>query len=195
MDSTLSVAFLKGLLRSGTTYDEPLYAEAIKAGGSYLTKMTGRVWDLVTDDTTATARKFRPDTNRSPHLWIHDAAVISSVTENGVTILPDVNYVASNQWTDDGEWQPIDHLTRYGRYWYTDGPKFTVTVTAKWGWTTMPDGLKFAHAVAAKAYLMERDVAFGLAAITETGAAGQREAKAVADFIKTYRHPRTVRIA
>lgn len=183
----VSVAELKGFLRSGTTYDEWLYDEAIPAGRSYLRGATGRDWTHVTDDTTATARSFRAEAG-SDLLGIDDAASITSVVENGVALTAGTDYVAgpANNLVD-GEWRPTTHLIRYGGSWYTDGPKLTVVVTAKWGWSTMPPEWKMAQYVAAKAYLESRDVSFGLIALENGGATGARDVKAVRDFINKYR--------
>lgn len=191
----VSVADVKGYMRSETTYDEPMYEEAIAAVTPYMNAMTGRDWTEVTASTVATARVFAPEQG-SDVLRIDDAAEITSVVENGVTLTAGTDYVArpSNNYSDGG-WRPTKLLVRYAQSWYHDGVKPTVTVTAKWGWSTMPPGSKVAWCVAAKGYLLERDVAFGLAAITESGAAGQREAKAVADFIRQYRSYATWGIA
>lgn len=186
----ISVKNLKDFAKSQTTYDEWLYDEAILAAEAYIRDpgQTAREWVLVTDATTATARSYRPEWG-SAVLWVHDAASITSVVENGTTLTAGVDYVAEplNNLSAGGDWRPTDRLIRYGQAWYHDGAKPTVTVTAKWGWSTFPAGLTMALYVCAKAYLEARDVSLGLVAITEQGAAGQREAKAVADFIADYR--------
>ena len=184
----ISVKQLKEFTKSQTTYDEWLYDEAIGAAEAFMADRTDREWVLVTGATTATARYYRP-VSGSDILWVHDAASITSVVENGTTLTAGTDYVAEplNNLSPGGAWRPTDRLIRCGQAWYSDGPKTTVTVTAEWGWSTFPSGLVLALYVAAKAYLEARDVSLGLVAITEQGAAGQREAKAVADFIDAYR--------
>jgi|JI10StandDraft_1071094.scaffolds.fasta_scaffold400127_2 hypothetical protein len=181
----ISVDQVKQFVKSDTTYDEWLYAEAIASAESYLRDKTDREWVEVTGATTASARTFRPRCGETV-LNIHDAASITSVVENGVTLTAGTDYVADplNNLSTSGQWRPSSQLHRYAQAWYTDGPKATVTVTAKWGWSTLPAGITIALCVCAKAYIMERDVAFGLVALGEDGTAtGARDAKAVRDFI------------
>lgn len=182
----IDVQALKDFHKSTVTYDEWLYAEAIDAAEQYLRDETGR--ELKLADAVATARVFRPVAG-SDVLFIDDAAEITAVTENGATLTANTDYVAepfNNK--INGQYRPTDRLIRYGVAWYSDGPKATVSVTAKWGWTSIPPGLTFALYVCAKAYLQSRDVSFGLVAITEQGAAGERDGKAVKDFIDNYRN-------
>jgi|JI10StandDraft_1071094.scaffolds.fasta_scaffold62044_6 hypothetical protein len=183
----ITVKRLKEFTKSNTTYDEWLYDEAIPAGQSYLRGATARDWTEVTAATSASARSFRPEQGCEV-LGIDDAASITSVVENGVTLTEGTDYVAgpANNLVD-GEWRPTTHLIRYGQAWYSDGPKLTVVVTAKWGWSTMPPEWTMAQYVAAKAYLEARDVSFGLIALEGGGATGQRDVKAVRDFINKYR--------
>lgn len=188
MTTIISVKQVKDYLKDATTYDEWLFAEANDAAVAYLTNQTGREWVEVTAATTATARVYRP-TMYSDVLWIHDAASITSVVENGATLTAGTDYIVEplNNLSAGGAWRPTDRLIRWSGPWYHDGPKPTVTVTAKWGWSTMPTGYLVPFCVCAKAYLEARDVALGLVGISETGGVGQREAKAVADFIRDYR--------
>ncbi len=183
----ITVKRLKEFTKSNTTYDEWLYDEAIPAGQSYLRGATARDWTEVTAATSASPRSFRPEQGCEV-LGIDDAASITSVVENGVTLTEGTDYVAgpANNLVD-GEWRPTTHLIRYGQAWYSDGPKLTVVVTAKWGWSTMPPEWTMAQYVTAKAYLEARDVSFGLIALEGGGATGQRDVKAVRDFINKYR--------
>lgn len=184
----ISVDQLKRVLKDETTYDEWLFAEAIDAAEAYLRARTGREWTPVTAASSATARSFRPEQDCEV-LGIHDAASITSVVEDDITLVAGTDYVAEpfNNLSADGSWRPTDRLIRIGQTWYHDGPKATVVVTAKWGWSTMPAGHMVPFAVCAKAYLEARDVSLGLLAFENGGVGGQREAKAVADFINTYR--------
>ncbi len=183
-----NVVELKRFMKSESTDDEWLYADALDAAGVYLRTRTGREFVEVTDATTATARSYRPEEDGEV-IGIHDAASITSVVENGVTLVAGTDYVAepANNLSGDGSWRPTTHLIRHAQPWYRDGAKLTVVVTAKWGWSTMPVDIKLPYLVCAKAYIQERDVSLGIAAITEQGATGAREAKSVAAFINDYR--------
>lgn len=172
-------------LGSETTVDVDLKALALEAAEQYLDIECGRRFAVA--GASATARMYAPDV-RTQILDIHDCTEITSVVENTLTLTEDSDYVAQplNGLTDAGETRPYDRLYRYGCYWYTDTPKATVTVTAKWGWAAIPPGAKYACLVAAKAFLEAKDIRLGLAALTEAGGVGERQAKAVSEFIRKY---------
>jgi len=192
----ISEPTLRTYVKSDTSYDSALYADAIAAATEFLRTATGR-YITVADD-TATARTYRPDTTMSPVLWIHDCAEITSVVEEGATLTPNVDYVAEplNGITPAGESRPYDRLRRIGlRAWYWDDETPTVTVTARWGWPAIPQMAKNACVIAAKAYLDNRDLSFGIVGAADFGGITEREAKIVRDFITQYRGPQSWGIA
>lgn len=184
-DHVVNIDELKAFYKTDTSDFDWLYQEAIDAAGRYLKDETARDFTIAT---TSSARSYRPERCAS-YLWIHDCTSITSVVENGVTLVDGTDYVKEplNGITASGETRPYDRLARYATYWYWDGPKTTVTVTATWGWASLPAGYRMAHFVCAKAYMQSRDISFGLAALSEAGGVGEREAKAVRDFISNYR--------
>lgn len=186
--SLITVEDLKRYHKSETTEDEWLYQQAIAAAEQYLRDETGR--EIHAADATATERVYHPD-RWSDTLWIHDCSSITSVVENGATLTSGTDYIAMplNNKSAAGAYMPTDRLVRYASTWYFDGPKSTVTVNAKWGWTTasIPPGLKIALYVCAKAYIQTRKIEFGLVGVSEAGGVGERDAKAVKDFIDNYR--------
>ena len=183
----LNVDKLKRFIRSQSTDDEGLYAEACLAAEQFLDNECQRSFTLA--GTSATSRSYRPDSYGAPTLFIHDCTQITAVVENGTTLTANVDYVAEplNGLSPAGETRPYDRLTRYATQWYSNFNLPTVTVTAKWGWAEYPPGIEFAGLVCAKAYLEARDIRAGLAQFGDVGVAGEREAKAVRDFIREYR--------
>lgn len=184
----ISVEQLKRFHKSETTDDEWLYAMAIDAAEQYLRDETGR--EIHEADTVATARSYRPERG-SDVLWIHDCAEITSVVEEGSTLVAGTDYVAEplNNRSASGAYMPTDRLRRYLASWEYDYQRPTVVVTAKWGWlaASIPVGMQMALYVASKAYLESRDVRQGLVVIENLGVSGERQAKAVWDFINNYR--------
>lgn len=199
MGRYVEVTELKLFVNSQTISDDGVYEEAIDAATQYLdgeTKRTFTLADTTEPDPVSTARVYRPDRG-SASLFIHDCVSIVSVVENGVTLTANTDYIAEplNGMLWSGETRPYNELVRYPGCWYTDGPKATVTVTAVWGWASIPDMAKLACKVAAKAYLDARDVRLGLAALSEQGGVSERESKAVRDFIRHYRGAMSIGIA
>lgn len=191
----ISVAQAKLFLKDSTTYDESLFDEAIRSAESYLRDQTDREWIEVVAATSASARVYTPRPGELT-LNIHDAASITSVVENGTTLTAGTDYVAkpNNNLSTSGQWRPTTTLVRHARPWFTDGAKATVTVTAKWGWSTLPASMTYALCVCTKAYLESRDVVSGLVGMSEAGGVGERDAKAVRDFIREHaRHVALVR--
>jgi len=135
----------------------------------------------------AAARTYRPHRG-SNVLWLDDFVTLTSLVENGVTLVSGTDFVLEplNNLTAAGETRPYDRAIRYSGNWYTDGPKTTVTVTATFGWAAIPPGAVTACKVLAKAILEGRDIRFGLAGFSEGGGVSEREAKSVRDFVRDY---------
>ena len=187
---------LRKYVKSSTSYDSEHYLDAIAAAVEFLRTATGR--ELVVAGDTATARTYRPKTDLSALLWIHDCAEITSVVERGNTLTVLTDYIAEplNGITAAGEARPFDRLRRASSsVWAWDDERPTVTVTARWGWAAVPQMAKNACVIAAKAYLDNRDLSFGIVGAADFGGITEREAKIVRDFITQYRGPQSWGIA
>lgn len=195
MGRYVDVDDLKKYVKSETSYDEDLYELAILAAERRLDTETGRY--IAVAGATATARVYRPTNHRSTMLFIHDCVAITSVVDNGATLTADVDYIAEplNGLSPSGEARPFDTLRRYSNYWYWDEALPTVTVTARWGWAAIPDMAKTACVIAAKAYLDNRDLSFGIVGAAEFGGITEREAKIVNEFIRQYKNRNGMGIA
>ena len=193
MGRYLSVDELKNYGFSTTVGDRLDYAGGIEAAEQQIDIMCQRRFELAD---TATARVYRP-TPGSTHLWLHDFTTLTSIVEDGVTLVENTDFVLEplNGKTAAGEPRPYDRAVKVTGAWYTDGPKATVTVTATWGWATIPSGAKEACKILAKAFLDGRDIKSGIVALADTGGVSEREAKAVRDFVRDYRGAGTWGIA
>ena len=121
--------------RNDIVKDDDLVLRAIAAAEDLLDDEAGRALRIVTDSTDASARSFTPDGTSA--LRIPDAAEITSVVENGTTLVDGTDYRPDP--TDHADpttlaWRPYSELIRFDRGWYRNGERLTVTVTAKWGW-------------------------------------------------------------
>lgn len=123
-------------------------------------------------------KSFRPRMC-SRRLNIPDAASITSVVEDGVTLVAGTDYVAEplNSQAVDGGYRPVEWLTRIDADWYTYDMRSTVTVTASWGWTAIPADITEAIYLLAKDVIQHRDTQFGgVGGFTETAAVKIRNA-------------------
>lgn len=164
----LSVEDLKAYCRDEIPTDnDEHYEDAIDAAVGLLQRDTNRVFTIAGD--TATARVYRPYRDRRL-LFIDDCTEITSVVENGATLTVGVGYQAEplNGLTFSGESSPYHTLRRLSACWYTDDDKATVSVTAKWGWSSIPPLVLSATKILAKDILSTRQVSFGLVAVTES---------------------------
>ena len=193
MGRYLSVDELKAYGFSTTVGDRIDYASGIDAAEQQIDNMLQRRIELAD---TLTARVFRPVPG-STVLWLDDFTTLASIVEDGTTLVENTDFVLEplNGKTPAGGTRPYDRAVKVSGCWYTDGPKATVTVTAAWGWASIPPGAKEACKVLAKAFLDGRDIKSGIVALSEAGGVSEREAKALRDFVRDYRGARSWGIA
>ena len=186
-------------VRTEISGDNSLNVEAAQAALSHIGIEAGRNLTVVTAATSATALHLRPRTTQSDVLWIQDAASITSVVENGVTLVDGTDYIAEPYGNKDeatGEWKPFDRLYRLDSYWYTDGRRRTVVVTAKWGWSTVHPLAREAVKVLGKDWLQQRDLRGGVVATGPEGfSIGARMNPMVLGAIKAISGPLSIGIA
>lgn len=196
----LTVASYKSWANDDTSASDTLIEEAINASEEWLDQQMGRSLVLIADleAATATAKSFRPDLNSSI-LRIRDAAEITSVVENGTTLTVDtqwVGYPYNNEHDTTGAYRPFDRIFRLNGCWYTDGHKPTVVVTAKWGWTSIPQAVVTAARVLTSDWLANRQVRLGVVGSTADGfSIGVRENPNVLKAINTISGINAVQVA
>lgn len=180
---------LKRYVRSETTIDLPDYTAAIYGAEELIDGLLARRMEIAS---ASTARVYAPG-SYTDSLPLHDFTTLTSIVEHGVTLTLNTDFVLKpfNNLNDAGHTVPYNEAVRYWTPWYYDGPKATITVTAAWGWATIPYLVVEACKVAAKAILDGRDVRFGLATIAESGGVSEREAKTIRDAQRLYRSPRS----
>lgn len=186
----LSVERFNQWYNDDTVADSGLTEAAINASETWIDHNTGRYFNLVTDDTVASAAQFLPG-RCSEILSIYDCTEIDSVVENGTTLTDGTDYSA-RPLADPTLARSFDSLVRFDRFWYTDGRRATVTVTAKWGWTAIPPMVVESCKILTADILSNRSVRNGLVAITPEGIGiGARTNRTVVDMVNQYRTVRT----
>lgn len=136
----------------------------------------------------SSSKSFRPR-RCTRRLSIPDAATITSVVEDGVTLVAGTDYVAEplNGETISGEDRPTEWLTRIDADWYTYDMRSTVTVTASWGWTAIPADITEAVYLLAKDVVQHRDTQFGgVGGFTDTLAVKIRNAPLLDEIERKY---------
>lgn len=180
--------------RSETTVDASLKHNALEAGFIAVDAMLVRRVELTGVGASATPRVFTPDPYTDV-LFIDDCSEITAVSDDGsaLTLNTDVFAKPDNALFEWGESAPYDTLVRRSSTWRYDGPRPTVTVSAKWGWpgSTVPPMIIECAKIAGKAILEGREIKYGLVALAETGGVGERDAKIVVDTFRRYRGPRS----
>ena len=133
----------------------------------------------------SSARSYSPDAQWCDTLRIHDCTAITSVVENGSTLAAGT-YQAEplNLLSWSGQARPITHLRRVGSSWYHNYGKLTVVVTATWGWSAVPAGVKDATKIIAKDILQQRNNNSGVAGFGEYGSIRVRMNPIAIDLLK-----------
>lgn len=174
---------------SGTANDTPFQAY-LDAASSALDNACGRKWIVAS---TASARSFQPR-GCSPVLVIDDCTTITSVVDNGNTLVVGTDYQAEplNHLSPGGETVPYCKLRKPYSDWYSSSGLASVVVTATWGWAAIPYQIIEACKVLAKELCNNEDVRLGIAAVNDVLISGIRQNKIVRDAIEAYPHPSTI---
>jgi hypothetical protein len=128
----------------------------------------------------------------------HDCTTVTSIAENGSTVATTSYQLEPlNALSWSGQARPYEQARRIdGVCWYEGWypGKATITVTATWGWSAIPDEVKSAVLILGKDIAKNRDVAFGIAAFTEYAAIRVRENSTVSALLADFRRDETLGI-
>jgi hypothetical protein len=194
-DLLVSVEDFKLWLKSEIpTDDNPYLQEALEAAQQTIQNACQRKFNAVGAD-AATARSFQPVGYCSKVLYIHDCTTITSVVDNGTTLVANTDYQAEplNGLNSSGEAWPYFRLVKPWDAWYSATGFASVVVTAKWGWLETPAPILSAIRIIAKDEFNQRNTAgFGLVTVTEAGGVGTRENRIVREAVAQYGHPNAI---
>lgn len=194
----LTVQELKDYVGSTLVTKDTLFEEAILTAEAGMDSSLVRRIELVADDAVASSRSYPREGWRCGDrgrevLYIHDCTSITSVVDNGATLVAGTDYLAEplGGIADDGESWPYYKLRRLNSLWYpssTGGPSVAVT-TDEWAWPVIPPMAKTACRIIAKDVLQQGEVKFGWVINDNVGGFGTRENRIVRDFFTKYAHP------
>jgi len=199
---------LKTFLGIPDTVDDPLLISATAAANQYVVEYCGRVFDKTVTG-SASARVYKPD---DPcYTWTHDfweTSVLAVKVDQGndgtfeeTWVLNTDFYLEPLDGLLDGSPRPYYKIVALpGKlfptwgYYPTWGVRPSVQVTAAWGWSAVPDPVKYATLVQAGRLFSRKDspqgVIGGFADFTALRVSARIDPD-VADLLAPFRHPTT----
>ena len=159
--SNVTLAEFRAWARLDVAVSDGVAQAAIDAAEESINDHLGRQVELAGD--TATERTFVPDGD-SPVLRIHDCTEITLVEDNGVVVPSDAWQAEPVNGIDStGQEVPYSQIRLLAGSWtalYNN--QATVTITARWGWASLPSRYKQAVMIAAADLLQQADVRNGV---------------------------------
>lgn len=192
----LPVQTFKDWHRSEVTAEDTIIEAAINAAEMAIDNALQRKM-ILADPVVTSVRVFRPASSYQDVLHIDDAAAVTAISDNGTALVLATDYQLEplNGLSDAGEAWPYSTIRRRNSSWTHDDAVALVSVTARWGWPAIPAQVVESCKIIAADMLANRDMRFGLAAITDAGGVGTRENKTVRDMIRDYASYKTVALA
>lgn len=181
----ITVEELKGWTRNEIPTDDDEWIEdALSAAEQWLDNECGRRFEVATG--TPASRVFVP--SGSPLLPIDDCVSVTSVTENGATVTSGAYQLEPlNGRGVAGEVIPYSSIRRlYDIDWCADHGRATVSISADWGWTTIPALVRESCKIIAKDLLGNRRMQFGLVAVTDVSGIAARAHPTVVKTVEQY---------
>jgi hypothetical protein len=152
-----------GVTRGADIADDELVQDALDAATSAINDCLQR--DIALAGVVATPRSY--PSRLGPLLFIDDCVSITSVVDDITTLTTDQYQPEPlGQRDRSGGYRPFSEIRRRGG-WFDSQGWAVITVTATWGWATIPGAVTEACKILAKDILANRDVNFGIAAVTE----------------------------
>ena len=151
--------------------DAAMNAAAKAAAEGYVKRYCQRSFEL--SDTVATARTFIPVYGWRV-LRVHDFSTTSGlIVSNNGTAVTSTDYqlepVNGIDWS--GQASPYEQICLLTSSWYTYNGQATATVTAKWGWASVPGEVVEAVKLLGKDWVQQRSTTLGYVS-TQAGPAG-----------------------
>jgi hypothetical protein len=183
----ISVDEFKEYTRNELLLEDEEVLGVLEATDDLLADLCQRRWVVAGD--TATPRIYSPR-SWSDVIRVHDCTLVSSVVADGVTVSPSEYQLEPLNGLDwAGNPRPYEQVRYIGNRWPFDNFRATVTVTARWGWPSIPSPIIRAARVLSKDIAMHRDISFGVAVVPDIAAIRVRQASLVSDLIKNWRRP------
>lgn len=181
----VDIETFKSYVNSATNVNpanEALLQAALDAAGVGVNEAIGR--NIRPAATVASDRRFV--SRRGDLLFIDDCAEVTGILDDTYTLVADDYQLEPvNGLSAAGEYRPYSEIRRRGG-WYDSYGWASITVTARWGWETVPSPIVEAVKILGKDIAANRDVSFGIAAFTEYAAVRARANPQVWNLIQPY---------
>lgn len=188
MPRYVTVAEQKRWMRNEIAIDDDQWVEdALDAAEQWIDNECGRRFEVASG--TPSARVFVP--NGTPLLPIDDCVSVASITENGAALTAGAYQLEPlNGRGVSGEPVPFNTVRRlHDIDWFSDYGRATVSISADWGFVAIPALVRESCKIVAKDILGNRDVNFGVIAVTDSMAVSARMNPTVAKTIGQYGSP------
>ena len=180
--SNLSVATFKTWKRVEVSTDDTVIQAAIDSAEEAINQHCNRTFAPAG---SATARVFASGSARSSVIEIHDCTTVTSVSDAGNTLAASAYQLEPlNGRTSAGEATPYTRIRLLaGAYWSNFYGEATVSVTATWGWSTLPARYTEATKILTADLLDNRDIRNGVIGFTDYAGIRVRENPVVSSLL------------
>jgi hypothetical protein len=162
----LTPADAKAYLRVDDAVDDAQIATAITGASRAIDRACGRQFGVLA---AAEDRVYQAEYDRhaTPAGWIVQvddvATATGMVVKVGTTVVTQYSREPLNAVTKGGVWTSIRFATDDAEAQPDDEPSRLVTVTAQWGWASVPSAITHACKIQTSRFLARRDSPFGIA--------------------------------
>ena len=192
--SNLTVPAFKAWKRVEVSVDDATILAAIESAEEAINQHCGRTFAVAG---SATARVFRVANDRSSVLDIYDCTTVTAVSDNGSTVLSSAYQLEPlNGLSVSGEAVPYTCIRLLaGGVWSYEYDKATISVTATWGWASLPARYTEAVKILTADILDNRDMRNGIVGFTDYAGIRVRENSVVTSLLSKLVRARTFGVA
>lgn len=182
--SNVSVATFRAWKGIPTSPADAVVQAAIDAAEEAINDDCGRIFAVAG---SGTARLYVP--TNTDVLTIHDCTTVTAITESGSAVTLSYQLEPVNNLTAAGDYSPYTRIRLLGSSWRTTGERgeATISVTATWGWATLPDRYTQAVEILAADLLEQVELRNGIVGFTEYAGIRVKANPMVAGLLKKLR--------
>lgn len=192
--ANLTVPTFKAWKRVEVSVDDATILAAIESAEEAIDQHCGRTFAVAG---SATARVFRAPNDRTSVLDIFDCTSVTLVSDNGSTVSAS-NYQLEplNGLSAHGEAVPYTAIRLLGGgLWSYEYDKATISITATWGWASLPARYTEAVKILTADILDNRDMRNGIVGFTDYAGIRVRENSVVTSLLSKLVRARTFGVA
>lgn len=184
--SNVTVATFRTWKGNPTAPADAVVQAAIDAAEEAINDDCGRIFTVAG---AGTARLYAAASDRTNVLRIHDCTGVSAITVSGSAVTAsDYQLEPVNNLTAAGDYSPYTQVRILGgQAWDRLGDEAIISVTATWGWATLPDRYTQAVEILAADLLEQVELRNGIVGFTEYAGIRVKANPMVAGLLKKLR--------